>query len=169
MEITGDTLIRVLSCPEWDKQVREILEALGLGRIEMSGEFFSEDFYVEKYDLGLGFSYVCKTSQQYEKSDLNDIYLNKVSFKKNCSIPLPFGLEKGDSYDTCINKIKAHTQLLKHFRANPSMGRLQLQDKEKQYFFIMGFSENEKQGLEDIVMHPVDVEEDYSHLEQYEV
>ena len=169
MQITGDTLVRVLSRPEWDDSVREVLEALGLGRIEMSGEFFSEDFYVEKYDLSLEFSYVCATPQQYERSEINDAYLNQVSFKKNCSIPLPFGLKKGDSYDVCIEKIKLHTHPLKCFRAHPLIVMLQLEDVEKQYFFVMSFSKDEHRGLEKIVMYPVNIKGDYSSFQQYEV
>jgi len=145
-ELTGDWLIEMMSRPEWNDEVLNALELLGLERA--FGRGVSVESYAEKYGIELGFSRWEKSAKQ-KKERLINLYLQGISFKKNCTIPLPFGLKMGDTRLVTTQKINKNAKIIHLFRWD-YIDSFFLEDKDKIYFFKPEYTNDSDKKLVDI-------------------
>lgn len=116
MRINGDFLIKILSRPEWDEEVQEMLEFFEQDRIIVDPEFGREKLYIEKYDIKLEFTLFAYSSKQRAEEEKGNTYFQQVSFPNTCRIDFPFDLKVGDSTKTCTKKINKHVDKIRIFR-----------------------------------------------------
>ena len=157
-KINGDWIIEIMSRPDWDDEVLELLELCGEERVEL-GELYSDELYIDKYGINIEFDeQLCSEKQRAEAGQAN-IYFQGVSFREDCKIPLPFGLVLGDDRRTCIEKINNHANIVHLFRS-AVIDSLLLEDADKKYFFKPQYSEDEKYTLIDIYAFTWDIKMD---------
>ena len=76
MQIDGDFLVKILSRPEQDEEVQEMLEFFEEDRVIVNPEYGSKDIY--KYDIKLVFSlFVESEKQRAEKEKGNTYFQNE--------------------------------------------------------------------------------------------
>ena len=145
-KINGDWIIEIMSRPDWDDEVLELLELCDEERVELD-EFYSQDLYIENYNIKIEFGkQLCSEKQRAEAGQAN-IYFQGVSFREDCKIPLPFGLVLGDDRRTCIEKINNHAKIVHLFRSS-LIDSLLLEDADKKYFLKLKYEKHEKQNLQ---------------------
>ena len=147
--LNGDWIIEIMSQPEWSDEVLDLLELCKLERVEAMGDY-TQEFYIEKYDIELGFSEYLKSKKQKEKAEEGNLYFQEISFYKNCTIPLPFGLKLGDSRKVVRRKIYENAKILHLFQWD-YIDNFLLEDKDKIYFFKPEYTDDLDKKLVDIV------------------
>jgi len=82
------------------------------------GKSYTVDFRVKKYDIKLNFSWSTDSEKQRAEEEQSNLYFQGVSFYENCTIPLPFGLKKGDIGSVVTKKIHENSKILHIFRSS---------------------------------------------------
>jgi len=168
MEVNGDLLVEVLSLPEWDTNVLNLLDLCEVERISIDEEELSIDIEVDKYKIELEFSRLLKSEKQLGEAEQGNIYLEQVFFDTDCLITLPFGLEIGDTTELCIKKIFSKTKPLKRFKF-PAIYTLLLKDENKKYLLDLGYTEDSDRVLIDVMINTFDINMTMEYLEPNEV
>ena len=132
-ELNGDWLIEIMSQEEHSDEVLDLLELCELERVDMTG-CVTTNIRVEKYGIELEFSWNLESEKQRAKAEHGNLYFQGVSFYENCTIPLPFGLKKGDGRKVATQKINDNAKIIDIFRS-PTIDSILLEDKDKKYFF----------------------------------
>ena len=157
-KINGDWIIEIMSRPDWDNEVLELLELCAEERVEL-GELYSDKLYIDKYGINIEFDERLRSEKQRAEAGQANIYFQGVSFREDCKIPLPFGLVLGDDRRTCIEKINNHANIVHLFRY-PDGDDILLEDKDKKYFFKPQYTEDENHFLINIVVYTWDIKLD---------
>jgi len=147
-----------MSQAEHSDEVLDLLELCELERVDM-GKSYTVDFRVKKYDIKLNFSWSTDSEKQRAEEEQSNLYFQGVSFYENCTIPLPFGLKKGDTGSVITKKIHENSKILHIFRSSVIDSFL-LEDRDKIYFFKIGYTEDDFRKLIDIVAFTWDVDMD---------
>jgi hypothetical protein len=106
MEVTGDYLVSLLAKPEWDDELIDLFEHYDLKRLNPKKMFAGmEDVYIEDKHIELHFGTAPATKEQYDNLKAGNVWFNEIAFYKDAAMPLPFGLEFGNSYKACLEKI----------------------------------------------------------------
>ena len=150
MLIDGNKMIEILGLPEWDDRVLDVLEAFGEERPVLDDEkdIFTVWMQPDGYGIELMFDGNCKLEQHQDVGSTGSAYLNQISFDEDTTMPLPFGIEMGDSKEIIEKKIgqKAYS---KNNKNNNKLDWL-LDDGEKKYFIHCTFEDNSYEILTDI-------------------
>ena len=146
--LNGDWLIEIMSKPEHSDEVLDLLELCELERVDMKS-CISDEIRVEKYGIELDFSWSVKSEKQRAEAEQGNLYFQGVSFFENCTIPLPFGLKKGDSRKVATQKINENAKIIHIFRYE-MVDSILLEDSDKKYFFKVEYTTDADETLFDI-------------------
>ena len=150
MIINKNTFIEILSLPEWDERVSNILEYLKLERpfIE-KGEI--DCFRTStKYGIQMLFDDCCDTIIQKEMEDKGNLYLNQISFEKDTPFTLPFEITVQDNYDTVISKIGRVPDMKS--RGSDTSFSWDIEEKDKVIRFVCEFNDENLNSLKEFWM-----------------
>jgi len=156
--LNGDWLIEIMSKPEHSDEVLDLLELCDLERVDMKS-CISDDIRVEKYGIELEFSWRVKSEKQRAEAEHGNLYFQGVSFYENCTIPLPFGLKKGDSRKVATQKINDNAKIIHIFRCE-MVDSILLEDNDKKYFFKPRYTTDTDETLIQIVAFTWDIDMD---------
>ena len=105
MLIDGNNMIELLSLPEWDDRVLDMLEEFGEERPKVIDG--NTTIFITRKDYGfeMMFDEVVSTKKQIEMEGQGNLYLNQIVLKRETKIKLPFGIETSDNYEVICTKI----------------------------------------------------------------
>lgn len=168
MRINGDFLVKILSRPEWDDEVQEMLEFFEEDRVIVDPEYGSEDIYIEKYDIKLEFSLFTESKKQRAEEEKGNTYFQSVSFPNDCKISFPFDLKLGDSTKTCIEKISKKVDNIRIFRF-PLIDSLLIDYNNEKFMLKIKYDSKEERSLINLLIRThnikMDLNKNYTPVE----
>jgi len=156
--LNGDWLIEIMSKPEHSDEVLDLLEVFKLERVKYKGGF-TQDIKVKEFGIKLEFSGAEYSEKQRAEAENSNLYFQGVSFYEDCTIPLPFGLKKGDSRKVATQKIHNNAKIIHIFRYEMQDSIL-LEDNDKKYFFKPRYTTDADETLIQIVAFTWDIDMD---------
>lgn len=105
MLIDGNNMIELLSLPEWDDRILDMLEEFGEERPVYDPNDTTIFIKPAGYDIEMMFDESCHTLRQKEDVGQGNLYFNQITLNYTTKIKLPFGIKAGDNYETISQKI----------------------------------------------------------------
>ncbi|MBU3013275.1 hypothetical protein KO488_00805 [Poseidonibacter lekithochrous] len=139
MLLDGNNMIEMLSLPEWDDRVLDMLEEFGEERPKVIDG--NTTIFITRKDYGfeMMFDEVASTEKQKENIGQGNLYFNQIILKNDTKIKLPFGIETSDNYEAICKKIGKKADSKNKYVKNRF--RWILNDKEKEYFINIVFTD----------------------------
>lgn len=150
MTIDKNTFIEILSLPEWDERILNILEYMELERPSLEQGEIDCFRTSEKYGIEMLFDSNCTTEIQKEMENQGNLYLNQISFSKDTPFILPFDLTMEDNYDTVISKMGRVPD--KKSRGSDTSFRWDIEVDNKEIRFICEFNDKHLNSLQNFWM-----------------
>ncbi len=141
----------------WQIEVIDNTFTVTYGKVGTNG--YSVKCRAEKYGIDLNFSWDTNSEKQRAEKELRNLYFDAVSFRKECSIPLPFGLKKEDNRMEATKNIHENAKILHLFRSS-YVDAILLEDNDKKYFFKVKYTDDEDEKLVDIYAHVWNIDMD---------
>lgn len=139
MLLDGNNMIELLSLPEWDERILDMLEEFGEERPVYDPNDTTIFIKPAGYDIEMMFDDWTTTEKQKKMAGQGNLFLSQISLKNTTKIKLPFGIEAGDNYETISKKIGKKADYTNKY---DSVSRhWLLDDGEKQYFLNCVFSD----------------------------
>ncbi len=139
MLIDGNNMIELLSLPEWDDRILDMLEEFGEKRPVYDPNDTTIFIKPAGYDIEMMFDARNRTEKQKEMAGQGNLYFNQIILKNITTIKLPFSIEMGDNYETISKKIGKKADYTNKY---DSVSRhWLLDDGEKQYFLNCDFTD----------------------------
>ena len=150
MLIDGNNMIELLSLPEWDDRVLDMLEEFGEERPKVIDG--NTTIFITRKDYGfeMMFDEVVSTKKQIEMEGQGNLYLNQIVLKRETKIKLPFDINVNDNYKTIAKKIGKKANY-KNKHRDEKLHWL-LDDGEKKYFIGIDFENNSYEKIYKISM-----------------
>jgi len=169
MKVDADTLAGLIGVPDYNDEIIQILEVWGEDRPSDSGTgtaFVTS----QSNNISLMFDYNIFTNEQKKLQETGCMFLNQIDFREKSAYGFPFGLMKGDTPKSAIEKIHSNQDLVidgqyivaDTYRIWISMG-------ERKLFLNIKFEDEALKSLKDVLLNFYHVESDYSAFEPYKV
>ncbi|WP_320033433.1 hypothetical protein [Halarcobacter sp.] len=162
MKLDGNNMIELLSLPEWDEKIIDMLEEFGEERPVYNPEQSYVFVTLKDYGLEMMFETDCLTPKQKEHAGEGNLWLNQIVFNDETTIKLPFNLEIGDNYETISKKIGKKADYTNKY--DDTRLTWLLDDGEKKYFLGCNFDDQSFNTLKRISLTLYDKEINYRGL-----
>lgn len=160
MKLDGSKLIELLTLPEWDEKVQNLLKEIGEKRPKLNENEYSTFVTSKEYGLEWVFTEESITKEQKENCNEGNLYFNCITFYPTEKTILPFLIEDSDTYDEIEKKIGK--EALYGNQHIPEMVTWKLIKNDKKYCFRILFSNKNLNEMLYILVAPFNEEHDNS-------
>ncbi|XOB63271.1 hypothetical protein ACMC56_05540 [Campylobacterota bacterium DY0563] len=159
MLLDGNNMIELLSLPEWDEKIIDMLEEFGEERPVYDPNDTTIFIKPAGYDIEMMFDDWIITDKQKEMAGQGNLYFNQIILKNTTKIKFPFGIEAVDNYKTISKKIGKKADYTNKY--DDTRLTWLLDDGEKKYFLGCNFDDQSFNTLKRISLTLYDKEIDY--------
>lgn len=160
MLIDGNNMIEMLSLPEWDDRIIDMLEEFAEKRPVLGINDTDVFIMPDGYNLQMMFDERCITDDQLKLKSGGNLYLNQISINQPSKIILPFKLEFSDSYEIMSQKIGRKPDF-RNKRKKEKFNWL-LEDDSKKYFLHVEFEDEDLKACKEVYLSLFDGKANYS-------
>jgi len=161
MLLDGNNMIELLSLPEWDDRILDMLEEFGEERPVYDPE--STSFITPQgYGFEMMFTTRLHTEKQKEMAGQGNLFLSQIVLHDDTTIKLPFGIAMGDDYESISQKIGKKVDYKNKY--DDTRLTWLLDDGEKKYFLGCNFEDNSFHELKRLSLTLFDKEMNYRGL-----